>query len=300
MPRLHHLFRLVFGLVRGVIRLDLGIADLGLAAGQLRGGERHILDLPRLRNRQRVPGRGLLEIRLQVRVARVDGLLQVVQRYHGVVELNLRPLHLVCCAHRRIGHGDSAGDQRLQALQFQVLLHLPLEVSLADVLAHGHLNEVDVPVVADILPVGEQVLRQRPGAQIGAQVVVRHLQVQPVGLLLQDRALHQGRSHPIDHQGQQLTHHRIGNLALLHLLLQLPLRQPGNVLHLDGRGLPEDPAHRPRRMHRRIGGGRVRSAAGIHQPGNQVCHHGNACDADDDAEHNLDNLIVLLKETNHA
>src|ERR1700733_607190 len=53
-------------------------------------------------------------------------------------------------------------------------------------------------------------------------------------------------------------------------------------------------------MHGGVDAGVVGSARRIHQPGNQVDHHRYDSGPNDDAEENLDNLIVLLKKTNHA
>ena len=66
-------------------------------------------------------------------------------------------------------------------------------------------------------PVGKQVLGKRPRPQLALQVLVRHLQVQPVRRLRQDRTLHQRLSRPVHHVRQQKIR--------IVLLLQLPLRQ---------------------------------------------------------------------------
>ena len=124
-----------------------------------------------------------------------------------------------------------------------------------------------------------------------AQVVVRDLQVQLVCLLLQDRSLHQRPAGLADNVLQQEVRQM--------LLLQLLLRQTVDVVHLDRRALAKEPAHQARRMHGRVKVG-VAGGAVVHQARHQVDHHGDDRGADDDAKHYLDELVVLLKKTNHA
>ena len=293
-PRLHLLLGLVLRQVRVVVRLRLGVAHRGLAAGRLRRVERRILDLARLRNRLGVLRRVLLEIILQLRVRRVDRLLQILQRHHRVVELHFHPLHPVGLAHRRIRNCRPARHHRLQPLQLHVVLHLRLELRAR--CPERRLHKVHVPVVADVLPIGEQVLGKRPRPQLARQVRVTHLQVHRVRRLLQHRPLHQDLPRPRHHVRQQGTHH----LSRHVLLLQLPLRQLRHILRLDLSALPQpDPPQRPRLPHRRIHR-RARSRRVVHQPRNQVKHHRHARGANDDAKHYLDCLCVFLQKTNHT
>ncbi len=289
-PRLHLLLGLVLRQVRVVVRLRLGVAHRGLAARRLRCVERRILDLARLRYRLGVLRRVLLEEILQLRVCRVDRLLQFLQRHRRVVELHLRPLHPVGLAHRRVRHRRPARHHRLQPLQLHVVLHLRLEVRARCV--ELRLHKVHVPVVADVLPVGEQVLGKRPCPQLARQVRVTHLQAHRVRRLLQHRPLHQDLPRPLHHVRQQEVR--------VVLLLQLPLRQLRHILHLDLCALPEpEPPQRPRLPHRRIHR-RARPHLVVHQPRDQVKHHRHARGANDDAKHYLDCLCVFLQKTNHT
>ena len=273
-----------------VVRLHVGVAHRGLAAGCLRRVERHILDLPRLWHSRRVLRRVLLEVALQLRVRWVDRLLQLLQRHHRVVELHLHALHQVGLAHRRIRNRRAARHQGLQPLQLHIVFHLCLEVRARR--SERRLHKVDVVVVADVLPIGEQVLCKRPRPKLALQVLVAHLQVQPVRSLFQHRTLYQHLPRPLHHVRQQKVR--------IVLLLQLPLRQLRHVVRLDVRARPEQPSPRPRLPHRRIHR-RIRPHRVVrHQPRNQVDHHGDARGANDHAKHNLYCLVVLLKKTNHA
>ncbi len=61
-----------------VVGLNIGVAHLRLASGQIRRIERNVLDLAGLGNRGRVLRCALLEEVLQLRVGGVDRLAKVV------------------------------------------------------------------------------------------------------------------------------------------------------------------------------------------------------------------------------
>ena len=118
-------------------------------------------------------------------------------------------------AHGVVRDGDAAGDQRLQAVQLHVALHLRLEVGAAGL--EGGLDEVHVCVVADVVAVGKEILAERAGLQLAAQIFVADLQAHAVGLVLQDGSLHQDLPGTLRHVGHQKVRQA--------LLLQLSLRQ---------------------------------------------------------------------------
>ena len=127
-PYPHLLLHLVLRLVLVVVDLHLRVRHGRLPAWQIVRVEGHILNLPALRDRGLVPCLILLEKVLQLRVRRIDRASQLIRRDHRVVEFHLRPLHPLRIPHRVIRNRHASRDQRLQPVQFHIVLYLLLKV----------------------------------------------------------------------------------------------------------------------------------------------------------------------------
>ena len=103
----------VLGLVRIEVLLNLLLAGLRNAAGQLVGGKGKVGDLALLGHGRGIARGVLLEESLQIAVRGIDRLAQIVGGDHRVVELDLDVLLAIGLADIRIAHRDSGGDQRL-------------------------------------------------------------------------------------------------------------------------------------------------------------------------------------------
>ncbi len=219
----------------------------------------------------------------------IDGLLEIVGRDDGVVELHLGALLPVGFADSLVGDGDAAGDEGLQPVQLHVLLDLGFEVGAIG--AEGGVDEVHVLVVADVLAVGKEVLGEGAGLELAAEVFVGDLEVHAVGLLLEDGALDENLAGAVHHVGQK----EVGEL----LLLQLAGGEALDVLRLDFCAFAEEPAKDAWLMNGGEDSG-VRGALIVEQSGDEVDHHRDNGGADDYAKEDLGELAVLLEKPNHC
>ncbi len=159
--------------VRVVVALDFGLTGLRLAArkaGVVEGNERNLAGLG---NCIRVVGCVLLEEGLKVGVRRVDGLLDVLAGDDCVGELHLLALLEVVRADGVVRDSHAAGDECFETLKLEVLFDLLLEVR--DAYAEELLDEVHVLLVADELATRKEILRERAGAELAAEIVIGDL-----------------------------------------------------------------------------------------------------------------------------
>ena len=167
-PRTRLLRNRVLALVLLEVLLNLLLADLRNAARQIAGANAEVGHLALLRNRRRVPRGILLEEGLQLGVRGLDRILQRVGGNHRVVKLDLDVLLEIGGAHLGVAHLGAGGDQRPQAADNDLLLHLLLESG------NRHIelprNEISVAVLADKFAVGEEKFAELPLMQ-----KVRHI-----------------------------------------------------------------------------------------------------------------------------
>jgi hypothetical protein len=188
-----------------------------------------------------------------------------------------------------VGDGHAAGHHRLQALEFEVALDLEFE--LVDGQTEGGLDEVDVLVLADILAVGEDVLRVRAVLQIALQVLIGDLEAEAIGFLREHGALDFKLAGAAHHQGQILLRQAI--------LLQLLHRDPLHSVGLDRGGVAIDLAQPTRRADLGVDG-RVGGCAVVEDAGDESDGHGTDGDHDDDAKDGFNYAVVLLQNADHA
>ena len=281
----------VVGLVRVVVLLNLLLVRLRHSAGHLSGDESEIGD-PALFRRGRGIARGVfLEEGFQIAIRGVDRLAQVIRGENRVFELDLRIRLAKFVPHLLIVHRDPGGNQRLQPVNLDVLLHLLLEGRHRQVELLG--NKVGIAVGANELAVGKQELAELALVQKLPHIVVRGLNAQLPGLCQQNLLLEQ---------------------LLAHLLLEdLHNRRVVGVLRGPLLQLLVSKLAHPLLAHRIARGQQTAVPVGIddgivvcgcashaHQAGDQVHHHAHRSGGDDDDKKCLGQAIVSLQETDHG
>jgi hypothetical protein len=278
---------LVLGLVRVVIGLDLLLAGLGGAAGNLVSGEGEVDDLTFFRDRVGV-ARGVLgEEGLQVGLAGIDLLAEIVSGNNRIVKLDLDVLLAVLVADLVVADRDAGGDELLKAADGDVVANLALEGVGGDVELLG--DELAVLLLADELAIGKENLAELAGVEHAANIVSVGRNAQACGLgeqnLLQDELLADA--------GQEDVDVLLRNALALHLLLSHFLDVNHRYFFAGKRE-----AAVPVRVDSGIGVVRNRSI--LEDTWNQVNDHAQDECADSDGYGGLNDLIVFLQKANHG
>ena len=285
---------LVVGEVRVVVKLGVGVRDLRLAAGQLVGVKGEVFEFAGLADGGLVAQQVLLEEGLEVAVGGVEGLAEIVRVDDGVVEFDLGSADPVGVAYVIVGDGDAAGDERLQAAELYILFHFLFKVGAG--FLELRRDEVHVGVVADKLAVGKEDLAELSLMQKMTHIVVGRLQSAAVTLDLEHRELNELLAGLVFEVWQQVWR----NLTALHLLLHETLRRARELLLRDRLGVAEVARKGAWLMHRAVSRRVLTRADVIEDARNERDDHGQDCEPDDDGEDDLDELVVLLQNANHA
>jgi hypothetical protein len=288
-PRACLVGHLVLRLVIGEVLLDLLLAGLRHAAGQLVGRKRKVADLALFRNPRGVARGVLLEECFEVGVGRIDGLAHVVRREDRVVELDLDVVLAIRVGDFLVADRNSGGDERLQAVHDDVVTDIVFKILHREIEARG--DHAGVLLFANELAAGEENLAGLAGLQVLAHIVFSGVNAQPVGLNQQNLLLHQLLA---DALLKQVQDHGVVGVALLGQLLA---RQLLHAL-LRNRLAPAHKAAIPVGVNHGIRV--IGRCAHTGEAWNQVHHHAHRDDADDDHEDRLGNAIIfLLQEANH-
>ena len=253
------------------------------------GATGKIGDLAFFRHGRGVARAVLLEEGLQVAVAGIDLLAQVVDRDHRIVELDLDVLLAIALANFLIANRDRSGNQRLQAPDQDVLLQAIFKF------LHRHVEPIgDQPgilVVADELALGKESLANLAGVQILAHIVVGDADAELLGLRQQNLLLHQLLADALLEETQDH-----GVIRIVLLLRHLPGALADRLLA--DRFARREEAAVPVGVDHGIGVGGGGAHSG--EAWNQVNHHGHRSGGDDDDEKCLGEAIVSLQETDHG
>ena len=279
-------------LVGVVVGLDICVRDGGrLAAGNLVCGEGEIVELARLGHRRWRSGPEFF-LKKSCNCASV-GLMPFLMsssRNDRVIELDLGAGDAIGVADVVIGYADAAGDERLQAANLHLFLDEVLKIRDAHV--ELVLDEVHVLFIANVLAVGEEHLADLALVKLTGEIRVRDLEAEMIALKLQNGLLDE----LLRDAALNILQKKRRKLLLLHLLLR------GSVdLSLED-GLRFEAAEDTGAMHVRVVGVCLRWLTPTLSkiPGTSVMTMVTTAAADDDGEENLDDLVVLLEDANHA
>src|ERR1035437_2487827 len=282
----HRLRKAVLVLGLAVVLLQLGLADRNLVR-QSGGIDRDVAHLPLLRNGIRVLLLVLLVKCLQFGVGRLDLLLDVVQRQHGVLELHLHTLLLHLLGDIFVADGDCAADKSQEFPLCNLRFHLLLE------LLHAHtelvLNEIFVgPLTNEVFP-RKYRLPHLPLVQINPEFVIADAQPHAVGFIHQ---------RPLCDQALRSPLHQIGHERRRYgLPLELLAADEASLLRyfLQADVLIANPCQYPA-----LGGAAAKHIVEEAAAGDEGDDHHHAYDEKDAAQHNFLDRSGRLQKSNHA